>query len=110
MSSLYSMYVLEKEGKETLEIPNKGFITYKRVGDLCHIYILYIHPNYRDAKLARDLVRAIADKFGNDIKGISAVCYTKQENTTNTMKILLHYGFEIVGTDKDDILLYKELR
>lgn len=110
MANLYSLYLAEKEDKLTLEIPEVGFITYKTINDVCHICIIYVHPLHRNAKNARDLVKAVIEKCGPRINSLTAVCNTAQNNTTNTMKILLHFGFEIVGVERNDILLYKDLR
>ena len=110
MSNLYSLYLAEKEGKETLEIPDVGFITYKILGEVCHICIIYVKPLHRNAQNARNLVRAVIEKAGPNCKSLTAVCNTSQTNTTNTLKILLHYGFEVVGVERNDILLYKDLR
>lgn len=110
MSSLYSLYLQEKEGKDTLEIPETGFITYKIINRVCHICIIYVTPLKRNAKNARDLVKAVIEKHGKGCESLTAVCNTSQMNTSNTMKILLHFGFEIIGTEGNDILLYKDLR
>jgi len=109
MSSLYSLYLSEKEGKETLEYPDHGFVTYKVVGKTCHICVIYVKPEVRDGKVARDLMKAVIQKVSDRCTALTAACFTKQANTTGTLKILLQYGFEVVGTDNHDILLYKEL-
>jgi len=103
------MYLSEKEGKETLEIPNEGFVTYKVVGDVCHICVIYVKPDKRNARIARDLMKAVLQKCQHRCKAITAACFTKQNNTTNTLKILLAYGFEVVGVEDQDILLYKDI-
>lgn len=104
------MYLQEKEDKETLEFPEKGFVTYKVTGKTCHVCIIYVHPLERKNMVVRELMNALINKVKRDCTGLSAACYTMQNDTTKTMKILLHYGFEIVGVDREDILLYKELK
>ena len=110
MSNLYSLYLAEKEDKETLEIPEVGFITYKVLNKVCHICIIYVAPEHRNVTNARTLVKAIHEKVQGRCEAFTAVCNTAQNNTTNTMKILLHFGFEVVGVERNDILLYKDLR
>lgn len=110
MTNMYTYYLLEKEGKETLEFPEKGFVTYRMTGDICHICVLYVKPLERHGQVARELMKALIDKMGKRAKAITACCYTKQENTTNTLKILLYYGFDVVGVQDHDILLYKDLK
>lgn len=112
MESLYSKYLLEKEGKLTIELPGKGFITYKIVKaedkDLCHVCVLYVDKGHRNAKVARELMSFLKEKYKTKCKAFTATCFTKQFNTTQTLKILLHYGFEVVGVQGDEILLYKD--
>jgi GNAT superfamily N-acetyltransferase len=112
MSDLYSKYLLEKEGKETIEIPGKGFITYKIVhaseGNMCHVCILYVDPKERNTRIARELMHALKDKYSSTCKAFTAAVYTRQFNTTATLKTLLFYGFEVVGIQNEEILLYKE--
>ena len=110
MSSLYSLYLAEKEDKETLEIENKGFVTYKVINKTCHICVIYVKPLERDAMVARDLMKSVIEKVKGRCNALTATCFTKQNNTTNTLKILLHYGFEVVGTMNDEILLYKDIK
>jgi ribosomal protein S18 acetylase RimI-like enzyme len=111
MPSLYSKYLLEKEGKQTIET-DKGFITYKLVHasgkDIVHVCVLYIDPEHRNASAAREMMNLLKDMYSDKCKAFTAAVYTKQFNTTNTLKILLYFGFEVVGLKGDEILLYKE--
>ena len=111
MPSLYSKYLLEKEGKQTIET-EKGFVTYKIVHaegkNLVHVCVLYIDPAYRNAFAARELINILKDKYSADCKAFTATVFTKQFNTTSTLKVLLYFGFEVVGLQGDEILLYKD--
>jgi len=104
------MYLAEKEGKETLEIPGEGFVTYKITGEVCHVCILYTKPEVRRRLVSRDLIKALEMKVEGRCHAFTAVCATKQNNTTDTLKVLLFYGFKVINADAGDILLYKELR
>lgn len=112
MPDLYSKYLLEKEGKETIEIPGKGFVTYKIVhgseGDLCHVCVLYVDPAHRNTVIARELMNGLKLKFAKKCKAFTAAVFTRQFNTTTTLKTLLFYGFEVVGIRDEEILLYKD--
>lgn len=110
MSKLYSKYLLEKEGKETLEIPEKGFVTYKLLGDICHICILFVNGNYRRGDIARQLMDEVVRKKAQNCKAFTAAINTKQFDTSRTTVILLRYGFEVVGAENGDILLYKDIK
>ena len=110
MSNLYTAYLQEKEGKETLEIPNQGFVTYRILGDTCHICILYVAPKSRSGEVARSLMSAVLHKLNGKCKAFTAVVDTRQFDTSRTLQIVLRYGFEVVGVNSTDILLYKDIK
>ncbi|HEY5688532.1 MAG TPA: GNAT family N-acetyltransferase [Yeosuana sp.] len=108
MSKLYTKYLQEKEGKQTLEIDGKGFVTYKVVGNVCHICILFVAEKYRRGDIARELMNSVKQIVQYSCNAFTAAIFTKQNGTTETLRIILQYGFEVVGVKDDDILLYKE--
>lgn len=107
---MYYDYLGEKEGKYTIQLDDSGFVTYKVVNDVCHVCVLYVRPEYRYGKIARELMNHLLDNVKDSCKALTAVCFTKQTDTTRTMRILLAYGFEIVGVQDHDILLYKDIQ
>ncbi len=108
MSDLYTMYLQEKEGKQTLEIKDKGFVTYKIVGEVCHVCILFVDRNYRRGAVARDLMNTLKYMVKGTCRAFTASVNTRQYDTSNTLKIILQYGFEVVDAKDGDILLYKD--
>lgn len=108
MSSLYSKYLMEKEGKRTIEVENKGFVTYKIVNEMCHVCVLYVDPMERNTRVARQLMNGLKEKYADKCRAFTATVYTKQFNTTATLKTLLFFGFEVVGVQGEEILLYKD--
>ena len=110
MSTLYTAYLQEKEGKETLELPDQGFVTYRILGDICHVCILYVAPKSRGGEVARILMNSLLKKMNGNCKAFTAVVDTRQLDTSKTLQVILRYGFEVVGTNATDILLYKEIR
>ena len=110
MSALYTKYLQEKEGKQTLEIKDKGFVTYKIVGDTCHVCILFVDEGHRRGEVARDLMNTLKYLTRGTCKAFTAAVSTKQYDTAATLKIILQYGFEVVGANDGDILLYKEYK
>lgn len=110
MSELYTKYLQEKEGKQTLEIKDKGFVTYKIVGDTCHVCILFVEEKCRRGDVARELMSTLQNLTRGTCRAFTAVVSTKQYDTANTLKIVLQYGFEVVGAQDGDVLLYKEYR
>lgn len=109
---LYADYLLEKEGKATLRYGKKAFVTYKIVPaedkPICHVCILFVDPKYRNGKVARKIMEKLKEQYKDKCKAFTAAVFTKQNNSTSTLLILLRYGFEVVGVENDDILLYKE--
>ena len=110
MSSLYSKYLLEKEGKRTIEAEGEGFVTYKIVNKMCHVCVLYVDPMKRNTKVARKLMSGLKKMYEDQCTAFTATVFTKQFNTTATLKTLLFYGFEVVGVQGDEILLYKDFK
>ena len=108
MSDLYTKYLQEKEGKQTLEIKDKGFVTYKIVGDVCHVCILFVDRNNRRGDVARDLMNTLKFMVNKTCKAFTAVVNTRQYDTSATLKIILQYGFEVVDAKDGDIFLYKD--
>ena len=108
MSELYTKYLQEKEGKQTLEIKDKGFVTYKIVGEMCHVCILFVDPGHRRGDVARDLMNTLKYMTKNTCKAFTAAVNTRQYDTSNTLKIILQYGFEVVDARDGDVLLYKD--
>lgn len=108
MSQLYAKYLAEKEGKLTLELAEKGFVTYKVVGEICHVCILFVAVKHRRGDVARELMSALKKVVQYQCKAFTAAVCTKQQNTSETLRVVLQYGFEVVDAKDGDVLLYKD--
>lgn len=104
--SLYSSYLLEKEGKHVIEEPG-GFVAYYVDRDRLHICILFVDPSHRGGNLARSLVRQAIEK--TEARQVTACVDTRQLQCSVGAALLLRIGFEIVGTNGSDILFWKSL-
>jgi GNAT superfamily N-acetyltransferase len=108
--SLFGDYIRERLGKEIVETDD-GFATYYfPEPGCCYIEDIYVRPEARrtgaGSRLA-DQVTEIALSKGSD-RLIGSVD-PKAFGSTDSMKALLAYGFELHGTDGKLIYLKKEI-
>lgn len=107
---LYRDYLLSHEGKHTIEIPNLGFIVYMIVDGVVHVDILYVDPKFRRQGSGTLLMNKILETHKSEnLKAVTCVVDTKLNSPTESLKAILSYGFEVVGVNDHEILLYKEL-
>lgn len=108
--SLYGSYLKEKTNVHIVE-DEKGFATYRYTEDgAVYIIDIYVTPDYRHSGVASEM----ADKIGTIAKrnGISRMygsinLETKQ--CTDSLKVLLAYGFQLHSSSANFLLLSKEL-
>ena len=105
----YAQYIAEREGFKTLDYPY-GFATFKVMGDECYIRDIWVHPDFRkDGKAS-----ALADMIAKKAKECGATYLTgtvdpKTKNATTSLKVLLGYGFQLIGFDDRLIWFKKEV-
>lgn len=107
---MWADYLKEREGKETIAAPGKGFIVYKIVGDECFICDAYTVPHHRSSRVCWDLadkVSDIAKRAG--CKLLTASICPSLPGASVSMQAQLSYGFKIVKASEDWIVLAKEL-
>lgn len=107
--SMYANYIYEREGKycEESEI---GFATYTFGEDYVYIEDLYVKPEYRkshEASRLADNIALIAKQYGKN-NMIGSVC-TDTNKATESVKVLLAYGFYILNSNENMIYLKKEI-
>ncbi len=93
--SLYGEYIKEISGKEIIE-NESGFASYKIYdGGICYIADIYVVPDKRKSKVASDLaleIEAVAKAKGCSV--LVGSVDTIINNPTQSIKVLLAYGFE----------------
>lgn len=109
--SLYALYINERENYEIVE-SEKGFATYKIFPENkeCYIRDIYVHPKFRDQKIASKMADEIAIMAKE--KGCTHLTGSVDTNTngsTTSVSVLLSYGFKIMKTNYSAILFIKEL-
>lgn len=107
--SLYAEYIKENLGKETVE-SEIGFLTFYEVKDGMYIEDIYVIPEMRKggaaAKMA-DKVAEIAKARG--LKKLIGSVRPSAKNSTDSLKVLLSYGFKLESSINDGIIFGKEL-
>lgn len=107
--SHYSEYVKEREGFETLEI-SAGFATYLIQGQECYIRDIYVKPELRKdnvASLMADKISLIAKEKG--CRYLLGTVSPVAKGATESLKVLVNYGFKILKSDTQLIYFVKEL-
>lgn len=111
MSSLFSRYIQEREGKNIIE-KEHGFLTYFFVSDtVCYVEDIFVVKEQRRSGLATELgkeLEAIAKEAG--IKKILGSVDLKAKTKTESMKFLLDYGFELKDNTGSLIYLIKDVQ
>jgi GNAT superfamily N-acetyltransferase len=108
--SLYADYILERENKLIVE-DHRGFAVYSFVSeDQCYIQDIYVHPTYREYGIASSFANQIAQmaKERGCTKLLGSVC-PEAKNSTESMQVLLAYGFKLASCKDNFILFIKEL-
>lgn len=107
--SLFAQYIAEREGKEIVE-DNQGFATYFYVDDGVYIENIYTCPDFRHVGVAAsyaDRIAAIAKAKGYKKMYGTAVPSTK--GCTDSVKVLLAYGFRVHSAEHNAIIFVKEI-
>ena len=106
MMSMYSDYMKEKESLETYE-NEYGFITYKKVKDVCYIGDFYVKPQYRGKRHTTD----IANKVEEIAKGMGcnmmlAEVDTQDNNPEQGMYVQLRHGYKFSHIHNNSIIYF----
>ena len=107
--SLYKDYIKERENRECIESED-GFITYKFFGTECYIIDLYVIPSKRKSSIASqmaDQVERIAKDRGCKVL-TGSVC-PSTNNSTQSIQVLISYGFKLIKSEHDLICFAKEI-
>jgi len=106
MTSLYSQYVKEREGLDTVENEN-GFCTYKIGDGWVFIQDIFVTPNQRFSKTATDMADEVVDlALKNGAKVLYSHVDTNALNWEQSIKFIQKYGCNAIKFDKDTGLIY----
>lgn len=109
MPSLYARYIHEREEMGCVEAEH-GFATYRVNLAQCYIRDIYVEPAYRKTGLASEL----ADKITEIAKSRGCSYLTgsvapEATGSTESLKVLLAYGFKLYKIDTNLIWFIKEI-
>lgn len=111
IADLYAGYLYEKEGKEVINYEGKGFAAFFFDRGHIHIDILYVSPLHRREGIGTKIADTLVKKYqAENLKGITAAVYTRHHDAMESLIAISSYGFKIVGSDEEKILLYKEIK
>lgn len=109
MKSLYGQYIEKREGFSIIEDAH-GFATYKITSDECYVRDIFVQEEYRKSGLASRLCDEIA--AAARVAGCSWLIGSVQPSavsSTASLKIVLAYGFSLVSSQPDFIVLKMKL-
>lgn len=107
--SLYGEYIKEREGYDIVE-NDKGFATFTISGVECYLRDIYVRPDFRKqdvaSELAREVEKQAADRGATILIGS---CCVGMRGDTESLKVLLAYGFRVRGVEGNMIYFDKEI-
>jgi len=109
MESNYSLYLKERENREIFE-DEKGFATYSFSEDSCYIQDIFVKEEHRKEGIASyyaDKISEIAREKG--CKYLTGSVCPMAHGSTESLKVLLGYGFKLESSINNFIFFKKEL-
>lgn len=110
MESLYSKYIKERLNKKIIET-DRGFATFIINGKECYIEDIYVTPEYRqsgEASKMADEITKIA--LNSDCSYLIGSVAPVANNSTDSLKVLLSYGFKLHSIKNELIVLVKNIQ
>lgn len=107
--SHFASYIYEKQNKSIIE-DEHGFATFFFIKDACYIEDIYVVPEARKSGVASKYADLISEQAKS--KGASKLLGSinlNSNNSTDSMKVLLAYGFKLAWNDGQMIYLQKEV-
>lgn len=102
-------YIKERENVEVLET-TEGFATYSIKQPECYIKDIYVKPEFRQKHIASklaDKISVLAREMG--CKYLTGSVSPITNNSTESLKVLLGYGFRLHSSQHNIIYFIKDL-
>lgn len=107
--SLFGEYIKERLNKSIIENEH-GFATYYFVQDFCYIEDIYVVPSMRETNIAKTMADEISkEAISKGYKFLYGSVSTLAANPTQSVKVLLSYGFDVCKAETDAIWFKKVL-
>lgn len=105
---LYAEYIREREGSELYTDPsNRGFLTYREVGNECYIVDIYVVPEARKQGVAAEMADKVAEI--TCCRWLTGSVCPQAQGATESLKVLVAYGMKLVKSDTNLIWFAKEM-
>lgn len=107
--TLYGLYIKERQGKEILQ-SEIGFATFFYLDEKCYIEDIFVKEEYRkggEASRLADEIGKIAKEKG--CKQLVGSVVPSAKGSTDSLRILLAYGFKLDSSSINFIAMTKEL-
>lgn len=107
--SLYGQYIAEREGKHIIE-NEFGFATYFFTGEFCYIEEIFVLEPHRKSGIAAKYADEIAKEAKSvGVNKLLGSVSPKAPSSTQSLKVLLAYGFQLLSSEQNLIYLAKEI-
>ncbi len=104
---MYFRYLEEKEFTEHLFEKDKGFLTYKDMGDYIYLCVMYIEPEYRRQKIGTSLANRLREKYPCVDEWVTEVDATAP-NANDSLLAVMSYDFKVKATRDNNIILSRK--
>jgi len=102
-------YFSEREDFECLVKP-EGFAAYKISGEVCYLKDIWVHKDFRKTGLASKMADEIASKAKlSNCRYLTGSVAIGLKSTTDSVKVLLAYGFLVHDVVNGGIIFRKEI-
>ena len=107
--SLYSKFVLEREGVSTHETEN-FFFTYKNCGEEFHVFDMFIDEQSRCTDAASKMMEKIRELWrASGCKYIVASAIAGLPNSEKSLKLQFRWGMKLLKCEGNKIITYKDI-
>jgi hypothetical protein len=110
MMDLYAKYIEEREGLTLLQVNDFGFITCKMVDDLLFINDLFVETEHRHGSTFLQLAKK-CEAWGKErgAKRMRGCVWVNTLIANHSLSAVMSYGLKVVASDKNVIVLEKEI-
>lgn len=108
--SLYAQYIQEREGFEIVET-EYGFATYQISNEVCYIRDLFVSKVSRGRHVASDMADKICSiAKDNNCSELLGSVHPDAKGATDSLKVLLAYGFSLKGIQNGLLIFTKGIK
>jgi ribosomal protein S18 acetylase RimI-like enzyme len=102
-------YLKERENFDAIVVEH-GFASFCINGEECYIKDIWVHPDFRNSHLAAGMANIIAENAEKaGCKYLTGSVMPSANNSTESVKVLLAYGFKVHSAINNGIIFRKDL-